>query len=507
MNGVRAAVTALPAHCRLLVVGVAINRLASFVELFAVLWLVGRGDSAAAAGLALTAFGAGTVAGVMLGGVLTERLGNRWCIALSMLTTGAGTAALPFAPDLVLPGLPGLSAVIGLCGLLGATTQLFRPAAIAALAAAAPARDLVLVTAGYRFGLNVGAMLTPLLGTVLAAWSWTALFLVDAAASLVFGAIVLVTMPADRLRSPTPVAGDPATPPGGPASPVGDPARALGDPTASPRTTASPVGNLTHAHGDPGPVAGTAASLVGDPPHAHGDPAASPRTTASPVGDPTRAHGDPGPVAGVVASPVGDLSDLAGRVARQAPVARPSRDRAFRRVALGLLLIAAVEVQYVATLPLEVRRQDLPDQVYALLVALNGLLVIAVEPALTSRLRDWTPRRSLIVGIVLIGAGIAAYGLPGGVAVLFLATLIWTAGEMIGAPAAGAYPALVAPPSAQARYLALAGGAQGAGAAIGPVLGVAVWTLAPAACWIACVVTGVVAAGLIGSGARDVVTA
>jgi predicted MFS family arabinose efflux permease len=378
--GVRAALAGLPGYCRVLVVGVAVNRLASFVELFLVLYLISQGNSAKAAGLALTTFGLGTVLGLLSSGVLVERLGTRVAIVFSMVSAGSTTALLPF--------IHGPAAVAALSAAIGAATQIFRPAARSLLAAATAPGDLVLVMAGYRFGFNVGAMLTPLLGAALAAWSWTAVFTMDAAASLLFAAVAFWVLPRDRRR-------------------------------------------------------------------------------------PTRPDHKPGRGA-----------------------ARPLRDRRFVLVVIGLFLVAAVEVQYVATLPLELHRQGMPAIVYSALVALNGGLVIAVEPALTTKLRGWPLRRSLSLGIALIGMGVAGYGLPGGIAILVIATVLWTTGEMLGGPAAAAYPALAAPPSAPARYVGLAAGAQGAGYAVGPLLGVGVYSGSPALCWLLCAVAGLIAGAL-----------
>lgn len=389
----------LPGYCRLLIAGVAVNRMASFVQVFAVLYLTSsRHWSPGAAGLALTFFGAGTVLGVSAGGVVTDRIGCRNTIALSMFGAGGSVAALAV--------LTGQAAVDLACGVAGVATQLFRPAAMTLLADAVEGRQLVLVAAGYRFGLNLGALITPLAGAALAARSWTLLFMVDAATSLVFGVIALLSLPR--------------------------------------RLTPSPTSNP----------------------------------------DPVRPD------------------------AREQRRVKPLRDPRLLWLVLGLLTIAAVESQYISTLPLEVVNRGLPTSVYAAMITANGLLVVALEPTLTGLLRNRPVALTLPLGVFLIGSGIACFGLPGGIAALILATVIWTSGEMIGAPPAASAPALMASEAARPRYLALAGGAQSLGYAIGPSLGTVLYASNRQLLWGCCVVGGCLATACcwvsgrhIGSGA------
>jgi MFS family permease len=372
----------LPGHCQLLIAGVAVNRLASFVQIFAVLYLTSsRHWPAGAAGLALSLFGAGTVLGVSAGGLVTDRIGCRNTIALSMFSAGISVAALAVLTD--------RAAVDVACGVAGVATQLFRPAAMTLLAAAVDSRRMVLVAAGYRFGLNLGGLITPLIGAALAARSWALLFAVDAATSLLFGVVVLLSLP--RVLS------------------------------------------------------------------------------TSPATDPVRPDAPKVPV-------------------------KPLRDPRLLWLVLGLLTIAVVESQYISTLPLEVVHRGLPASVYAAMLTANGLLVVTLEPTLTGLLRNWPVARMLPLGVLLIGLGIASFGLPAGIAALILATLIWTSGEMIGAPLAASAPALMAPESARPRYLALAGGAQSLGYAIGPSLGTLLYAANRQLLWACCVVGGCIAA-------------
>jgi MFS family permease len=372
----------LPGSARLLVGGVAINRMGSFVQVFLVLYLVDRGESAGRAGLALTVYGLGAVSGVFLGGTVSDRVGPRRTIIVSMVASGLLIGLLPF--------VTGYALLLPTCLGAGLAGQLYRPAAFSMLASLTPPDRLVLVAATYRLGLNIGSTAGPLLGAALLTWSPYALFLVDTATALLFALAAWRGLPA------TPV----------------------------------------------------------EPPEQ-----------------------------------------------RQA-AASPLRDGRFVAVAAALALIALVEVQYVAALPLHVRDQGLPVGAYGLLVALNGLVVIAFELPLTRFVQGWPPRRAVPLGIALIGVGISLYGLPGGLPMLAAATLVWSLGEIVGAPSAAAYPAMVAPAAARGRYVALVTGGQSSGYAIGPVLGTLAYPVSPALTWAACAALGLLAAATARFGIR-----
>jgi MFS family permease len=172
----------------LLIVGIAINRMGSFVQVFLIVYLTAHGVPAAQAGLALAAYGAGAVLGVFIGGVVSDRLDIRLVIGTSMLLSGGFTGAIPF--------ITAYPLLIVICGCAGLSAQPYRPASAALLAALTPARHLVLASASYRFGLNVGAAVAPLIGALLISRSPSALFLADMGTSVTFGVVTLKFLPA-----------------------------------------------------------------------------------------------------------------------------------------------------------------------------------------------------------------------------------------------------------------------------------------------------------------------
>lgn len=190
--GVWQTLRALPRPVVALLVGVAVNRTGSFVQLFLVLFLLDRGVSPAHAGLGLTAYGIGSVAGVLVGGAVTDAIGPRSTIVASMLSSGVLVGSFGF--------VHGFVALLPICALAGLCTQVFRPAAAALLAELTPSTRLVMANAIYRFGLNVGSAVGPLLGVFLATRSYTAVFLTDAVTSVLFAVTALVLLPPGRPR-------------------------------------------------------------------------------------------------------------------------------------------------------------------------------------------------------------------------------------------------------------------------------------------------------------------
>lgn len=152
------------------------------------------------------------------------------------------------------------------------------------------------------------------------------------------------------------------------------------------------------------------------------------------------------------------------------------RDRRYVAYLVAMLLNAAVYIQYLSTLPLAVRDAGFSTFWYGVMVAINGAVVICFELLMTKVVQNWRVRTVLTVGFCLLGAGMALYTLPGGLAVFVVGTLLWTLAEIIEGPTMFAYPAIAAPPAASGRYLGAAHAMFGIGSAIGPAAGVALWS-------------------------------
>src|ERR1044071_1418125 len=133
----------LPRPAWFLFAGTFINRFGSFVIPFLVIYLRQRGFQESDAAMAIAAYGVGHLAASALGGYLSDRIGRRKTIALSMFSSAASMLLLSQADDLV--------AIVAFTALTGLTAELYRPASSALLADVVPPAQRVTAFAAYRW--------------------------------------------------------------------------------------------------------------------------------------------------------------------------------------------------------------------------------------------------------------------------------------------------------------------------------------------------------------------
>lgn len=174
-----------------------------------------------------------------------------------------------------------------------------------------------------------------------------------------------------------------------------------------------------------------------------------------------------------------------------------SRDRPFVRFLFASVCITLVDFQLGSTFALHVSAVGLPNTTYGLLLSLNGILIVIFELFLTTLTQGRNPRRVLALGFLLAGVGVGFTGLSHTAFALALAVTIFTIGEMVSSPVAGAYVADLAPPELRGRYMGLWGMTWSLGLAIGPPLGTLLFSRSPATLWSLCALLGVVGAALV----------
>lgn len=170
-----------------LLLGVFVNRLGAFLQIFLVLFMTHKGFTAGEAGFALGVYGAGHVLGNVVGGYLTDRLSAKAATLISML----GSAGL--IVSILYINTYGLILVAIL--VVGTVSQLNRPAAQAMLAELTKPGQLVMTMAMWRLAINLGTAVTPIVGVALVSISYNLLFWAEALAAIVYSAIAWKYLP------------------------------------------------------------------------------------------------------------------------------------------------------------------------------------------------------------------------------------------------------------------------------------------------------------------------
>jgi MFS family permease len=178
---------ALPRPAWILFFGTFLNKFGTFVLPFLTLYLTRHGYSLGDAGLAIGAYGVGTLLASALGGHLADTIGRRKTIVVSMFSAAITMVVLSQARGL--PAIVVLTAIAGLAG------ELYRPASSALLADLVPAGRRVTAFSAYRMAFNAGWAFGPATAGFLAERGYFWLFIGDAVTSALFGLVAFFALP------------------------------------------------------------------------------------------------------------------------------------------------------------------------------------------------------------------------------------------------------------------------------------------------------------------------
>lgn len=171
--------------------GILLNRLGGAVFFLLGIYLTReRGLRPELAGLIIGLNAAGGLLAGPIGGVLADRIGRRPTLLVGTTVAGALMVALGLARSTV--------AIAAIAPALGFFTDLCRPPLQAAIADLVPPGDRARAYGLLYWAFNIGFTGAALIGGALAEHHFTLLFLVDAASTLSFGALVLGALPETR---------------------------------------------------------------------------------------------------------------------------------------------------------------------------------------------------------------------------------------------------------------------------------------------------------------------
>jgi MFS family permease len=172
-------------------------------------------------------------------------------------------------------------------------------------------------------------------------------------------------------------------------------------------------------------------------------------------------------------------------------------DWRFMQLLGAVLLVGLVFMQICSTLSLALADSGMSSRVYGLLISLNGLLVVLFELPITRMTRLYPPRSVIATGFLLIGLGFALNSVVHQTAGFVIVICLFTVGEMISMPVAGAYVADLAPPHWRGRYMGVFGFMWALALVVGPPLGTWLFSYNPAWLWLACGVLGLLSSALM----------
>jgi MFS family permease len=185
----------LPPIVQILVAGTFVNRLGSLIVPFLTLVLNREFHlTEMETGLMVAAYGAGTIVAMWAGGHLTDRLGRRRTLLVSLIGGGALAAAMGLSPS--------IRVFTPLLIAFAFFADLYRPASAAIIADLLPSADRAVGFAALRMAINLGFGCGVMVGGFLADVNWRLLFFGDGVTTLLFGVLVYLRVPETQHPAP-----------------------------------------------------------------------------------------------------------------------------------------------------------------------------------------------------------------------------------------------------------------------------------------------------------------
>jgi MFS family permease len=181
----------------------------------------------------------------------------------------------------------------------------------------------------------------------------------------------------------------------------------------------------------------------------------------------------------------------------------PYRDRHFAVFLTLSFLYALIFLQNATTFAVDMTSHGLSKAEFGRVLALNGLIIVLVQPFLGPLLSRLDRSRTLAVGAALTGIGFGLNAVVHTLPLYAFGVMVWTVGEMGVLPVANAVVADFAPVVTRGRYQGAYGLSFGLASCAAPALGLAAYERAgPAALWLGCLCLGLgIAAGHLALGA------
>ncbi|ARZ68543.1 transporter [Streptomyces albireticuli] len=172
------------------------------------------------------------------------------------------------------------------------------------------------------------------------------------------------------------------------------------------------------------------------------------------------------------------------------------RDGRYMAVVGLSFLLALIFMQSQVALPVAMTEGGFSTTDYGLAIAVNGVLIVALQIPVTRFIEHRSPRRLLVVASLLGGYGFGLTAFADSLAVYALTVCVWTLAEIISSPTQMGLVVRLSPVQGRGRYQGMATLAWAVAALVAPVAGgTVIDRFGAGALWAGCAVVGTLAAG------------
>ena len=171
------------------------------------------------------------------------------------------------------------------------------------------------------------------------------------------------------------------------------------------------------------------------------------------------------------------------------------RDRRFMSVVGLSFLVALIFQQGAVGLPVAMGDAGFSPADYGLAIAVNGILIVALQIPVTRLIERRDAGRILVVSSLLAGYGFGLTAFAGSVGVFALTVCVWTLGEMLNAPTQTGLVVRLSPTQGRGRYQGMYTMSWSVAALVAPLMsGFVIDRFGAEWLWGMCAVIGTVAA-------------
>ncbi|MFE7166899.1 MDR family MFS transporter [Streptomyces sp. NPDC057616] len=190
----------------------------------------------------------------------------------------------------------------------------------------------------------------------------------------------------------------------------------------------------------------------------------------------------------------------AGKAAEEVGLGTVLRDGRYMGVVGLSFLVAVVFQQGSIGLPVAMGQAGFTPADYGMAIALNGVIIVALQIPVTRFIERRDPRRLLVISSLLAGYGFGLTAFAGSVGVFALTVCVWTLAEIVNAPTQTSLVVRLSPVHGRGRYQGMYTLSWSLAALVAPLMsGLVIDRFGAEWLWGLCAVVGMVAA--VGYGA------